>query len=177
MLYLSIKMIVNGISTCGMRPGVRVFFFACLTLCVFCCDRGQQAHESTYAYEPGMTKYLLDVHDMEVKFEGDRLLFFLNINSCEPCVNDNLRMLSDLKTKNLTVVLIGINGELLNQYKLSKSLTVLNDPDSQIMKYRTGMGKPMLLHVKNGEYVFFSSYNATQPALTKTHLLERAITQ
>jgi hypothetical protein len=124
-----------------------------------------------------MTKYLSDVHGLEVEFEKDRLLFFLNINSCEPCVNDNLEMLSDLVVKNLIVILIGENDELLNQVKFTESITVLNDTDSQIMKYRTGMGKPMLLQVKDGRYAFYHSYNSTESALTKTDMLERAKTQ
>ena len=129
-----------------------------------------QSESVDYPYLAGMKRYLTEVHQVHLDVLEDQTLFFLDINSCEPCVQENLQMLGEIEVTTLTVVLLGSDPQTETAYPLNKSLRVLRDETKAISRYRTGVGKPTVLRIKEGQLSYYRQYNSTESAHTAEYL-------
>jgi hypothetical protein len=112
-----------------------------------------------YPYLSGFSLYMKQVHQITIT-EGEQLYYVMPIDSCEPCVVQNLEMLQKLSPiAKLRPIWVGKSGDkgisekvsiLQKQYPLS-----LIDAQNSVFQYETGLGKPVLLHLKNGNSIYY----------------------
>ena len=125
-----------------------------LVLIVFCfsCTK-----ESLYKYQTDFELYLEEVHHLkETDFE-EVIFYVLDVESCS-CSELNLKSLSDISNLNNVVVVVIGKSNVWKEYKSKLShFTILEDQKGKIRRYETGLGKPLLLHYRNKEIIYYQS--------------------
>jgi hypothetical protein len=114
-----------------------------------------------YAYEEGIRRYMDETHDLNFSKIDNSIFYFLELSGCDPCVQQNITLIE----KNIRVDLVPVFiGETLNAEWINIISTVsqanqkaLFDKENKARFYELGMGKPLLIHVKKGEIVYFKA--------------------
>lgn len=118
----------------------------------------------SYPYSKGLEMYMSQEHATDLTQIDDRVYYFIPLNDCSSCKSAelNLSFLNNLVAPpaNLSVVLIG--STRLPEYKeslqkLRHRYTVLEDTNGTMFNYQTGLGKPLLIHIKKGEVTYYLS--------------------
>jgi len=136
--------------------------FAFLFLVMLSCS--EKIEKNEFRYSEDFFRYLEEVHRIE--YEENTLFYLLDLQSCDPCIDANLKMLSELdRISNLTIILLAKprfdkwDNELK---KLFERQNILEDANSEAYLFELGLGKPMILYsVKKGEvfnYVSVSDF-------------------
>ena len=116
----------------------------------------------SYPYSKGLQLYMNQELAIDVTQIGDRIYYFIPLNDCSSCKSAelNLSFLNNLviPPAKLAVVLIG--STRLPEYKeslqkLRHRYTVLEDPNGTMFNYQTGLSKPLLVHIKEGEVTYY----------------------
>ncbi len=112
---------------------------------------------TSYKYEQGVKDYLHKVHQINEENLLDKIFYIIDVESCE-CGKYNLEALAALAnpTPKLTIILVGTADyvkELQSKFQ-SPDVNFLSDPQKQIFRYETGLGKPILLHFKNKQIIY-----------------------
>jgi len=96
-------------------------------------------------------------HDINILNQQDKIFYILPLSDCTSCQGTslNLELLNSFENSNdkLTILKVGQtnNPSYLDIIKkLTLKFDIINDMDNTIFNYQTGLGKPMLLHIKNG---------------------------
>ncbi|MFC4634538.1 hypothetical protein ACFO3O_11505 [Dokdonia ponticola] len=128
-------------------------FFAC-----------QTNSKCSYLYFDGLENYLSEIHSVELHEIEDTILYITPIsNNCENCIKINLDMLQDVDNNRLMPILVG--DDVANKYKgkiqkientFSKTLY---DKEELVYSFRTGFSKPLLIHIVNGNCIYFLEVN------------------
>lgn len=105
-----------------------------------------------YAYQDEWKRYLLEVPGVVPK--NDHLYYLLDLESCDPCVDLNLKLLSELRA-NSRLVLILIGDERYSKDKaitsvLHEKYEVYRDVDSEAYQFELGLYKPTAYYYDNG---------------------------
>ena len=106
-------------------------------------------------YFGSLELYFKSVFDIKLSERNGKVAYyFVPLESCENCIYSNLLMLNKLKTKKITIIFIGKNyhnewdevlAEIKNKYNF------LEDDQKQVYGYESGLGKPLLLVVNDGD--------------------------
>lgn len=100
----------------------------------------------------------MSVFQIDINKVQDRVYYILPVNSCEQCVLMSLEMLNNIeKISTVTIVFVSSaknkrHRDIMKQ--LEGKFEVLLDMTSKIYDYETGIGKPLLIHIKNGKPLF-----------------------
>ncbi len=106
-------------------------------------------------YFDSMNLYFANTFNVDLaKFDKTKALYFIPLESCENCIYSNLLMLQSVQTNNLIIVFVGNNyhqeWDILIE-ELRGKYNCFDDYNKEIYKYESGLGKPLLLKIKNGE--------------------------
>ena len=111
-----------------------------------------------YAYFKGFSNYMYEEHKVNISNSRDIIYYILPLSDCNSCQGTllNLEYLSSIKESLGNTILVLVGQTKNSRYKdfidnLSASTKVLLDADNSIFDYQTGLGKPMLVHIKNGK--------------------------
>ncbi len=116
-----------------------------------------------YKHIKGIEKYLKKEFNIELSNEKNRVFYFLPVNECVSCNGTNLelKMLQSLNPKkNILLIIVGMshNSRFKNQID-NLNIPKIYDLNSTIYKYKSGVSKPLLLHIKNGKVNFYLKVN------------------
>jgi len=125
-----------------------------ISLGFFGCTKNQD-----YPYIIGFSTYMKEVHGINIStLDGDNIFYFIALRSCDNCVEINLNMLLSLEeSKEITIFFLGqTDSETWNNSisMLTKKFNCKFDPKSKMLRYETGMGKPLLMHFKSSDYKY-----------------------
>ncbi|MFT7055208.1 MAG: hypothetical protein ACJAXB_000482 [Candidatus Endobugula sp.] len=150
-----------------MRVKSLLFLIATIILSSSCNVRQQ----NNFEYSEGLSSYMQRVHDFSIEKSKNQILYFLKLNSCEPCVASHLEILKSVKDKKFNLVLIGTTDQNLSEIMANQNITIFTDLNSEITKYRTGMGKPMIVHIKNGKIIYQKSFYDSDIEMARSYLI------
>ena len=110
--------------------------------------------EPSCKYFDSLELYFKNVFDTKLSKSGKVAYYFVPLESCENCIYSNLLMLNKLKTRQITIIFIGKNyhkewDEVLLEIKNKYSF--LEDDQKLVYEYESGLGKPLLLVVNDGD--------------------------
>lgn len=107
----------------------------------------------------GFKKYLSDVHQLSINDIEDNVFYLIPLDGCDYCASENMRSLLMLSDNRIRPILIGIeNSSRVEEVKndlIKRRLNLLFDKKAQITKYETGFFKPIIVHIKSGELVYY----------------------
>lgn len=111
----------------------------------------------TYPYVNGFFNYLKNEQKIDITRVDETIFYILPLNSCTPCVYKNVAMLENVgHRKLLQIITVGVAEDdeiALRVSKLCTNNVCLQDTSQSVFSYETGLGKPLLIHVKRGEVV------------------------
>lgn len=117
----------------------------------------QCSTRESYPYIRGFSHYLKNEQKIDITRVNETIFYILPLKSCTPCVYQNVAMLENVgRCKLLQIITVGAaeDSEIaLRVSKLCATNTCLQDPSQTIFSYETGLGKPLLIHMKQGEVV------------------------
>lgn len=119
-------------------------------------------------YSEGQKLYFTHTFNLDItKLRGENYLYILPIESCESCVYSNLNFLKDIKSAKLTIIFVGENHklswvEMINEIR--SNLKTLDDPLKKIYNYETGLRKPLLILMDDGNCINSQTVNDTEIA-------------
>ena len=125
-------------------------------------------------YYPGIQQYFQEVFGLTLsKVEERKSYYLLPIESCESCIEENLLQLNSIESTSLVVVIVGVNyhtkwDSILVDIKTKHK--ILEDSLKLIYDYESGLGKPLLIKVENGNCLTTRNYSESQLAELKTEL-------
>ena len=128
-----------------------------------------------YNYTKGISEYMYAIHKIQIDTITNKVLYFLPISECVSCSSTelNLKMLTELKTENLTPILIGVKtNSRFNTLSSSLKNISLLDKESKIYMYETGVLKPLLLHIKNGKVIHFFNVDDNKIEEARKYLIQ-----
>ncbi|GAB1445731.1 hypothetical protein MASR2M41_14520 [Flammeovirgaceae bacterium] len=117
-------------------------------------------------YTEGQKLYFAHTFNFDIsKLRGENYLYILPIESCEGCVYSNLNFLKDIKSEKLTIIFVGENHklswvEMIN--KIRSNLKTLDDPLKKVYNYETGLRKPLLILMYDGNCINSQTVNDTE---------------
>ncbi len=125
---------------------------AFLLLVMLSCS--EKVEKNEYRYSEDFFSYLNEVHG--IKYEENSLYYLLDLQSCDPCIDTNLKMLSELdRISNLNIILLAKprfakwDNELK---KIFETQNILEDVNGEAYLFELGLGKPLILYsIKEGE--------------------------
>jgi hypothetical protein len=108
---------------------------------------------------------LKEVHQLKESDFEETIFYVLDVESCS-CSELNLKSLSVLLTsKNVVLIIVG-KSKIWAEYKPRLNhFTILEDAKGRIKRYETGLGKPLLLHYRNQEIIYYQ--NVIDPEVAK----------
>lgn len=111
----------------------------------------------SYPYLRGFSSYLQNEQKIDITRADETIFYVLPLNSCAPCVSQNVAMLEKVgHCSLLKIIAVGTaeDGEIASRVSnLCANNVCLQDPSQTIFSYETGLGKPLLIHMKEGEIV------------------------
>lgn len=113
-----------------------------------------------YTYWDDLSNYFKNEHHIDLISLDNTILYITPISdNCDNCIAINFDMLERLpQKKDFIPVLIGKtteqNIERVNGI-IKKSNLYFQDLNLEIFSYQTGFGKPLLVHIKDGNCLFF----------------------
>lgn len=128
-----------------------------------------------YKYLNNFESYLHDTFGH--KIIENRIYYLLPLNSCEPCVDQNLQMLAnESKNEKIIPILIGVTTnkvwlDLINKMNSNFSL-ILEDKNGESKHYVLGIGKPILIHYYDYTRCNFMLVSENKIDLAKKYLDE-----
>ncbi len=136
-----------------------ILFFTLIVVC-FACSK-----EKLYVYQNDFELYLKEVHQLKESDFEETIFYVLDIESCS-CSELNLKSLSMLLTSNNLVLITVGKSRIWENYKSKLNhFTILEDPKGKVHRYETGLGKPLLLHYRNQEIIYYQ--NVIDPEVAK----------
>ncbi len=130
-----------------------------------------------YTYLKGFEQYMFETHQVDINI-NEKLFYVLPISDCNSCMGTtlNLEALKTISPPNdkLCIVLIGKTSRQDFQEsidKLTTSFWVLRDEDHLIDIYKTGLDKPMLLHLDGGQLNYYLKIIDSKIEQAKTYLM------
>lgn len=128
------------------------FLFLLIVLFTLSCS----SLKTECKYFEGFSLYMKNTFDFEVSSVDRQIFYILPLAACDQCLKMNIDILERLNSDNskITMILIGTT----NDDELSKRIQLLtvkfkaiNDKKSMVYKYETGLSKPLLVHIDDGE--------------------------
>ncbi|PIY07692.1 MAG: hypothetical protein COZ18_16150 [Flexibacter sp. CG_4_10_14_3_um_filter_32_15] len=112
-----------------------------------------------------------EIHHLKESDFEETIFYVLDVESCS-CSELNFKSLSMLLTsKNVVLVIIG-TSKIWEHYKPKLNyFTILEDVKSEIRRYETGLGKPLLLHYKNQEIIYYQNVTDQEIAKASAYIL------
>lgn len=114
------------------------------------------------------------VFNIDVNGEGNHLYYVIPLESCEPCIDLNLGVLERASpSSRVTLVLIGraFDPALTARLKVvGDKFAVLRDPTGKIWRHETGLGKPLLVHTRDGDCQLMESIDDSEDELILGYL-------
>ena len=107
-----------------------------------------------YNYSEDFYLYFENTFNTSLKDQGLKHLFVIPLSSCTPCVNASLNLFLEINREDVGIITVGLPDnsktfQLVNKiYSLNK---VWLDDKEELTKYRTNIGSPYYLSIKNGE--------------------------
>ncbi len=133
-----------------LKSSYKILLFIICLISTSCKQEG-------YTYYEGFRNYMTSKHDINIMNHEDKIFYILPLSDCTSCQSTslNLELLASFEEHNdkLTVLLIGQTNNSIYQgliKKLTPKFDIINDTENTIFSYQTGLGKPMLLHIKKG---------------------------
>ena len=122
-----------------------IALYSCLLLLVSRCAHSKS--DSEYVYSEQFIKYTSEVHGFTP--QKGRVYYLIDMFSCDPCINANLRLLSELE-KNENLEIIYINRPRFNTWNsqiedINKKFNYLTDTGGEANLFELGLFKPLLL--------------------------------
>lgn len=123
------------------------------------------SEQDTFKYEKGLSAYLSNIFDEELKEINEDTLVFLYLEYCRSCVRDALIFLDSIQNPgdNSKIYLIGdpnFYPEHEDIIKRIKGKFIFEtDKNSNHYSYVTGIGEPLILKLNNGEIISHSYMN------------------
>ncbi|AFM05286.1 hypothetical protein Fleli_2939 [Bernardetia litoralis DSM 6794] len=131
-----------------------------MTVVCFACSK-----EKLYRYQDDFELYLKEVHQLKESDFEESIFYVLDIESCS-CSELNLKSLSMLLTSNNLVLITVGKSKIWENYKSKLNhFTILEDSTGKVHRYETGLGKPLLLHYRNQEIIYYQ--NVIDPEVAK----------
>ena len=124
------------------------------------------SHSDSFPYEKGLRAYMNDFFQDDLHKIEDQTLVFIYLEYCRSCVRDALDYLESISVsnKNYKLYLIGDpnfypeNESILN--RLKQKYEVHKDISSGHYSYITGIGEPLIIHVRKGSVENFIYINS-----------------
>lgn len=128
-----------------------------------------------YVYIDGFAIYMKSEFKIDIyNTKEDNIYYLMLVKGCEPCIIENTQMLANIDSDKLVLLLVGDPKES-NKYEELKSLTkkfnTLNDRSYEIFSYETGISKPLLIHMKNGECIKYMKVSDFDVNLAKEYII------
>jgi hypothetical protein len=99
------------------------------------------------------------------------VFYLIPLDGCDYCAIENMRSISFLKDQRLVPILIGKEkskqvGEA-KENLMAMNKNVLLDERSMVARYETGFFKPIVVHLRAGELVYYKY--VTDDLITEVH--------
>ena len=118
--------------------------------------------------------YMKSKFNVDVTEKGDHLYYIIPLESCIQCIDLNLGILERIKTSShLTLILVGraMDGTTITRVKeIGDKFRMLKDPTGLIWRYETGLGKPLLIHTRDGDCQLMESIDDSEDAFILGYL-------
>jgi len=139
------------------------------------CDNSK----SNCRYYEGFKLYLSQVYDLDISTQGDRIFYVLPLEGCDECLQINLNLLLErnFNSSKVTIILTGANFNDIIRSKIEaikRKYPILEDGKNLIHQFETGFGKPLLVHVKNGDCLFATSIADQEIESVKKYILDNS---
>lgn len=131
-----------------------------------------------YKYEAGIETYLQKVTDVKITAHEEIVYYLLPLNSCDPCMDLNLNMLSSLPKNHAKFKVIFIGASNNDQWeplitKIKENQYVVTDPNGTAYDYETGLSKAMLIHISSGKFKSIMNIPDNKVNEAKTYILNK----
>ena len=131
-----------------MRLRLKIISFLIFLQLVISCNNNE-----AYQYIVGLSLYLETHQAISVDQVKNTVFYILPLNSCMPCTESNINMLSFIPfKKEIKFLFVGtldqINPSIIKN--ICSTNRCIFDNGKIISHYETGLGKPLLIHIKNG---------------------------
>lgn len=143
-----------------------------LTLSLFGCANNTPKCE----YYEGFSFYMQEEHQIAIASQK-AIYYVMPMTGCEPCIASNLEMLATIpKIPSLTIIFIGTSE--IEQYNAEAEMVktkhaYIEDMERAIFSYETNIGKPLMIHVDNGNCVVYREIKDTEVAEAKKYLMSQ----
>lgn len=138
-----------------LKSSLRKTSWIIVALLLLQCSNSRES----YPYIRGFSHYLRNEQKIDITSVNETIFYILPLHSCAPCAYRNVTMLENLgNCKLLKIITVGAaedNEMALRVSKLCANNTCLQDSSQTIFSYETGLGKPLLIHIKQGEVVHY----------------------
>jgi len=154
---------------------IKSSLFLLIATILICCDNSK----SNCKYYDGFKLYLSQVYDLDISAKDERIFYVLPLEGCDECLKINLNLLLERNfySSKVTIILTGrnFNDIIKGQIEeIKRKYPILEDGKNLIHQFETGFGKPLLVHVKNGDCLFATSIADSEIESVKEYILDNS---